>query len=191
MATSTHAGVRSIVTDDEFGGFRICIPSTTRAWAVSGMVLGMWLLVMWFTVIQLGSRRLHNNPEGVKFFLFWLAGGLALASTACATWLRRDTVIIEGKSLILRKEFTVFRRERAFELSEIRNLRPAPPVHSRGAHTDHRGRSTAVAFDHRNRTYQFGVGLSEAEVMRLIKTIRSRFPIRDDWNEAEPLPVSR
>jgi hypothetical protein len=46
MATRTVSDIRSIVTDDEFGGFRIRIPSTTRAWAVSGVVLGIWLLVM-------------------------------------------------------------------------------------------------------------------------------------------------
>ena len=189
MATSTVSDIRSIVTDDEFGGFRISIPSTSRAWAVSGMVLGIWLLVMWLTLIQLGSKPLSSNAEGIKFCLFWLAGGLALLFTAGATWLRRDTVIIEGKSLILRKEFASFRKERIFELSEVRNLRPAPPDHSGGAGAHYLSRSTAVAFDHKDRTYRFGVGLSEPEVMRLIKTIRSRFPIRDDWNEAEPLPV--
>jgi hypothetical protein len=29
------------------------------------------------------------------------------------------------------------------------------------------------------------------EVMRLVKTIRERFPVKDDVDDAEPLPVFR
>ena len=34
MAKSTCPGVRSTITDDEFGGFRISIPSSAKAWLV-------------------------------------------------------------------------------------------------------------------------------------------------------------
>ncbi len=191
MATSTASDIRSIVTDDEFGGFRITIPPTARAWAGCGALLLLWMFVMYLTLVNLGSRPLSNNVEGVKFLFIWLAAGIGLAIGAGAGWLRRDTVIFEGKSLILRKEFACFRKERMFDLSEVRNLRPAPGDQSGAIRADRIGRAAAVAFDHRDRTYRFGFGLSGPEVMRLLKTIRSRFPIRDDWSEAEPLPISR
>jgi hypothetical protein len=46
-----------------------------------------------------------------------------------------------------------------------------------------------VAFDSGGRTHHFGVGLSENEVARLVKTIRQRFPIKDEPDDVEPLPV--
>jgi hypothetical protein len=189
--TRTKSEVRSIVTDDEFGGFRITIPPTAKAWMGSGIVLAVWILVMGLTLLGLSHKPLSGNTEGIKFFLILLMFGLAFVLAAGTNWLRRDTVIIEGKSLILRKEFALFRKERIFELGEVRNLRPAPPMHRDGPRGEARLRSSAVAFDYRTKTFQFGVGLSEGEVMRLIKTIRERFPIRDDWKEAEPLPVVR
>ncbi len=189
--TKGKSDVRSIVTDDEFGGFRITIPPSAKAWMGSGIAMAVWALVMWLTVLGLSQRPLSGNVEGVKFFFIWLMFGLGFVLLAGTNWLRRDTVIIEGKSLILRKEFALFRKERIFELGDVRNLRPAPPDHQDGPRGDARLRSSAVAFDYRTKTYQFGDGLSEGEVMRLIKTIRERFPIRDDWKEAEPLPVVR
>ena len=187
----TKPSVRSIVTDDEFGGFRVTIPPAAKAWVGSGIVLAIWVIVMGLTLLGLSRRPLSGNVEGIKFFLIWLMLGLGFAFVAGGMWLRRDTVIIEGKSLVLRKEFSVFRKERMFELSKVRNMRPAPSLNSDGARPEIDRRSSSVVFDYETKTYQFGFGLSESEVMRLIKTIRERFPIRDDWKEAEPLPVSR
>ena len=192
MGVSTSSNVRSIVTDDEFGGFRITIPPSVRAWVGSAAVLLLWILVLGLNLLNLSSKPVASNWGGVKFFLIWVFLGVCFALFAGAGWLRRDTVIIEGKSLVLRKEFACLRKEQTFELSEVRNLRPAAPLDDTSRPSAHpRSRARSVAFDHQGRTYHFGVGLSEQEVMRLIKTIRTRFPIRDDWNEVEPLPVSR
>ena len=51
------------------------------------------------------------------------------------------------------------------------------------------GRPNTVGFDHKGRTYHFGASLSEQEVLRLVKTIRLKVSIREDWSEVEPLPV--
>jgi hypothetical protein len=190
-ALKTKPDVRSVVTDDEFGGFRITIPPAAKARVACGIALGTWAVAMGLTMLGLSSRPLHGNFEGIKFFLILLMFGLGFVFIAGTNWLRRDTVIIEGKSLILRKEFSVFRKERMFELSGVRNLRPVPSFNSDGARPEGRRRLSSVAFDYETKTYQFGFGLSESEVMRLIQTIRERFPIRDDWKEAQPLPVSR
>jgi hypothetical protein len=106
---------------------------------------------------------------------------------AVAKGIVREVIMIEGKLLVLRREFAGFSRVRAYELAQVRNLRP---MRSLEEHHGVRGADT-VAFDHNGRTCRIGHGLSEQEVMRLVKTIRSRFPIGDDWSEVEPLPVVR
>ncbi len=187
MKKGMGSDVRSIITDDEFGGFRITIPSSGKAWAIAGIGFGVWILVLALTLQNLSTCRRESNAEGIKFLGIWTAVGLVFGAVAVCGYLRRDTIIIEGKTLVLRKEFAACRKERTFELADIRNLRPAPLDDPAGS----RHRPNSVAFDHKGKTYRFGCALTEPEVMRLIKTIRSRFPIRDDWSEAEPLPVMK
>jgi hypothetical protein len=47
----------------------------------------------------------------------------------------------------------------------------------------------SIAFDCSGTTYHFGIQLSEYESRRLIKTIKDRYKIEDDKDEA--LPVGR
>ncbi len=188
MNAMTNSEMRSIVTDDEFGGFRITIPPAARAWARARMVPKIWLLVVGIDLIVLACRPPPRNVGAAGFLFLCLAVGAASAIEAANGWLRRDTLIFDGKSLTVRKEFLFFRRERWFELKEIRNLRPAIRLPRRNTVP----RPSEVAFDvERAGTYQFGYGLSELEVTRLVKTIRDRFSIRDDWKEVEPLPIAR
>ena len=99
----------------------------------------------------------------------------------------REVIKIEGKSLVLGKEFAVFTKERIYELAEVRNLRPM----RWNDDAQGQGRPDMVGFDYKGRTYHFGASLSEQEVLRLIKTIRLKVAIRDDWSEVEPLPVGK
>jgi hypothetical protein len=48
----------------------------------------------------------------------------------------------------------------------------------------------ALVFDSGGRFYHFGDGISELVAVRLVKTIRQGFPIKDDRDDAEPLLVS-
>jgi hypothetical protein len=188
MTANAQSEIRSTITDDEFGGFRITIPPAAKAWARARLILKAWLLVVGIDLIILASRPLSTNVGPIAFFVFWLMVGLAITGEAATGWLRRDTIIFDAKSLTVRKEFFLFRKERWFELKEIKNLRPAVnPLRNHG-----RDRPSEVAFDTQHGgTYRFGYGLSELEVTRLVRTIRDRFPIRDDWKEAEPLPMTR
>ena len=122
--------------------------------------------------------------EQIKFLGTWAMIGVFIGSVAATMRVARELIIIEGKSLVLRKELAFFSKSRTFALAEVRNLRPMPWSEYHGQrHPD------MVAFDHKSRTYRFGKGLSEQEIMRLIKTIQSRFPIPEAWNDVEPLPV--
>jgi hypothetical protein len=179
--------IRSTVTDDEFGGFRITIPGSDGARLAFGIGFAVWGFVLALTLWSFVTSQKRITFEEIKFYGGWTAIGVFMGLFALSKGIAREVIIIEGKSLVLRKEFTVFSKARTFELAQVRNLRP---MRSQDEYNTGR-RPDMVAFDHNRRTYRFGHGLSEQEFMRLIKTIRSRFPIRDDWNDVEPLPVVR
>ena len=129
---------------------------------------------------RIRSRCTITTRRGVKILLVLAGRGLALR-VHCLCYLRCAAILSSSRASrsSYERSSTVFRRERAFELSEIRNLRPAPPVHSLRRLTPIIAVALKLPWRSTIETepYQFGVGLSEAEVMRLIKTIRSRFPI--------------
>jgi hypothetical protein len=185
MSEVTSPDIRSKITDDEFGGFRITIPARGGGRWANGFGLALWTLGLAMSLWYIIADPSRHVSDGVKFLLLWAMIGLALGYGAMSAWTGREVMIIEGKALELRREIAGLRSTHTFELSEVRNLRPVRPSEVRSRH----GRSNSVAFEHRGLTYHFGTGLSEQEVVRLVKTIRSRFLIRDDWNDAEPLPV--
>jgi hypothetical protein len=190
MSKSTLRNIRSVVTDDEFGGFRITIPPSPKAWVGTAAAVVLWAIVLLCTIqaVRSPTSRSHQGLSAVQFLFLWIASGVGILSTAAFNWLRRDTLIFDGKLLVLRREFACFfPTERAFALAEIRNLRPSRQyeMHDKGG----RIRADSVVFDYRGKTYRIGYQLYESEAIRLVKTIRERFPIRDDWSEAEPLPV--
>jgi len=192
VAESTPTAIRSTVTDDEFGGFRITIPAASLAarrgfgYGLIGWAAGTALLMVVTVCYLLSDMAPHGSASGGTGLLFlWvvtgmLGGGLVHATTS------REVVTIDGKFLALRKELAGLHFSRTFGMAAIRNLRPARVVGERKRYGHY---PSAVSFDHGGATHYFGVGLSEAEVLRLIKTLRQRFRIPDDLDDAEPLPV--
>ncbi len=185
MAEIAAPVIESTVTDDEFGGFRITIPARKRVQRAFAIVFAIWGLVLGLALWATVTSPRPMTDEGIKFFGFWAVVGAFLGFVAASTRITREVIIIEGKQLVFRKELAGLSRTRTFDLAALRNLRPMQ------SHDEYhaRRRPDAVAFDHNGRTYRFGHRLSEQEVMRLIKTIRSKYPIRDAWDDAEPLPV--
>jgi hypothetical protein len=185
VAEITAPVIRSVITDDEFGGFRITIRPSR------GTRLGFWCgLAGWgcCTLLTLHASAISRASltfESLKPLGFWLVVGAFIGLFGVIRGMVREVIKIEGKSLILRKEFAAFTKERAFELAEVRNLRPM-----RWNDDGHgQRRPDTVGFDYKGRTYHFGASLSEQEVLRLIKTIRLKVSIREDWSEVDPLPV--
>jgi hypothetical protein len=185
MAEVAAPVMRSVVTDDEFGGFRITIPPSR------GTRLGFWCGVAGWACCMLLTLRstvvspAHLTFEGLKPLGFWLIVGAFIGLFAVLRGLVREMIKIEGKSLVLRKEVAAFSKDRVFELTAVRNLRPM----RWNGDAQGQGRPDMVGFDYKGRTYHFGTSLSEQEVLRLIKTIRLKVPIREDWSEVDPLPV--
>jgi hypothetical protein len=181
VAEIPSQAIRSIVTDDEFGGFRITIPGTGGGRCALGCGITLWIIVLALTLLYIASDPTEHFSGGIAFLPVWALIGLVLGLGAAHAWTSREVVMIEGNTLVLRGEIAGFSRDRTFDLEGVTNLRPGCFGQS--------SRRNAVAFEHGGRTHHFGIGLSEHEVVRLVKTIRSRFPIRDDWSDAEPLPI--
>jgi hypothetical protein len=179
------AVMRSVITDDEFGGFRITIRPSVRTQIASWGGVAICVCGMIFTVRSILSSPSRLTVGGIKPLGIWLAVGMFICFLGMHNGLFREVIKIAGKSLVLRKEFGFLTSERIFEVADVRNLRPIR--WNDGALG--MAMSDRVGFDYMGRTYQFGARLSEQEVLRLIKTIRLKVSIREDWSEVEPLPV--
>jgi hypothetical protein len=100
----------------------------------------------------------------------------------------QETIGIDGFHLVISRAGGVRPRrlDRVYCLDRMRNLRysPTPP------HRNWVGPSReAIAFDVDDTTVRFGKKLREADALRLIRTIKERYKIPDDWDE--PLSVER
>ena len=185
MAKIDAPVLRSVITDDEFGGFRISLSPTKRTRIACSIAVLIWvcsiLLTLRYMTNSSGSLSFQSlKPLGFLLCIapfLWFIGGESM--------LDEILIIADGKSLELRKEFAGFRKVRTFDLASVRNLRP-----NRANGDPHRHEAPdSLAFEHKGRMYRFGINLSEQEVLRLVKTIRTKVQIRDDWAEVEPLPV--
>jgi hypothetical protein len=187
MAKITAPVIRSVITDDEFGGFRITISPSVKTQAAFWCGVAVWNCGVLLTLRSIVNSPARLTIDGIKPLGVWLAIGMFIWLFALLKGIIREVIIIEGKSLILRKEFAGCSRSRTLELAAVKNLRPM-----RWNDDGHWQRPPdMVGFDYKGRNYHIGASLSEQEVLRLIKTIRLKVAIRDDWSEVEPLPVVR
>ena len=185
MAKIDAPVMRSVITDDEFGGYRIALSPTNRTRLTFSIAAAIWGCGVLLTLRHILNSSGSPTLQSYKPLLTWLCVALFLWFFAVMNGMIRETLIIAGKSLELRKQFAGFSKVRTFELADVRNLRAIR------ANDNHFARRPldCVAFDHKGRIYRFGINLSEQEVLHLVKTIHMKVPIREDWAEVEPLPV--
>ncbi len=198
-------GLRSTVTEDEFGGFRIVIPAA-RNWFLR-LFLPVWLCGWAVGEIAVPWSFLSGKAgdAGSAVFLlvwltFWTIGGTFALLALAWNWAGREVIVLTDRGMETRREIGPFSRSKAFELASIRGLRYAPAAYNPYA-MGHDGMfrqlgigGGAIAFDHQPahrvvpETRRFGDGLSEIEAKRLILTIRERFKF-PEGPAIEPLPV--
>lgn len=184
MPASGPIPIRSTATNDEFGGFRITIPRGTElGGCVVGCGLVVWSLVLLLALAYVVSNARNAEPGRFTFLIVWTVLGLAVLAFNLFAAPVAEIVIIDEKSIVIRTEYLRRTYDRAFALVDVRNLRVT-------GNNDAPGHLVAVAFDCNGTTVGFGHGLSHNELLRIAKTIRQRFRIRDDLDDAEPLPVA-
>jgi hypothetical protein len=189
MAGEAPPPIRSIITDDEFGGFRVTVPPAMQN--SCGLGCGIAIVYIVFAACLLGLitdlRSHHVHPDSRRFLVLLVLGMIAFTGMLVTGLTRREVLMIDGKTLSIWTERVGVRASDTFDLSEIGNLKPVTPfVLSKYKP----GRGPAITFDHNGKSYLFGFGLSEYEGKRIAKTIHLRYPIPDEGDDdVEPLPV--
>lgn len=178
---------------DDIDGLRIAISGISTLGAVFALGFVAFLLVLaavfYFTPPQGAKPEDGPGPRGVSFMILFMSAYLA-AIVISAGWAGtgREIIRIDGSHLIISRVggMRPRRSDRVSSLDGIRNLRfaPAPPE----CHWAESCRP-AIAFDAGEATVRFGRGLSETNARRLIRTIKDRYKIPDDRNEALPVEL--
>jgi hypothetical protein len=214
--TGSHV-VRPRVTLDEISGLQITIPAARSRVMVLflGLWLILWFVGELAALSSLAAMAFGNalglkfaNADGsnLPFFMVWLAfwtvAGTIMMDGLVWQFRGHETIGIDldGRSLTVRRLGTLIpRRTRTFSMDEVRNLRFAPLAMGTFGSRSSFGESWeaqlqwigtgggSIAFDHAGGTQRFGTQLPETESRRLIKTIKDRYKIQEDWDE--PLPV--
>lgn len=195
--------IRTRITEDDFGGFRITIPSL-RKWPMI-LFLMVWLCGWAFGEFAVGSQLFAWVITGVAprggggFFLviwitLWTFAGFYTCSVLGWNLAGREAIVLGDEAITLTRQVGWLRRSRWVDLAGVRNLRYAPDLYRRSGNqipmpSPWNG-CGVVAFDHGSTTYRFGDQLPEIEARRLIATIQERFKIPED-RDFSPLPVSR
>lgn len=158
------------------GELRIVIP--LRANPVLLVLIGFWLLMMVSGSIMMATDSRFQEEQGPPLFLilpFLLVFGSI--GTAIFLWntFGKEVITVRDKTLILRGEILGLGRSREFDLSQVKNLRPAHP----SALPDwivsflrFPGFSPkTILFDYGARTFRFGPSIDEPEARKLIEAI--------------------
>jgi hypothetical protein len=176
MSDMTPLGTRAIVIEDQPHKLQISIRDSVGCGVAWGCMFVPYAFVIVFGLLYaLSDLHYYRSvllPGLVALVSLYAAIASQLGEPVTAV---NEVVIIDRATLVLRTGFSEIFRERQFEFVEVRNLRPRRAKGSPQI-------PNAVAFDYRGRTYEFGSGLSDHEIARLIKTIRARFPIQDEWD---------
>lgn len=180
LDTVERSKPRLKVTDDEFGGFRITIVRPTSSGLIACLVLAtfMWLALGCIGVC--GFVGAPPRPEGaILGVIVWLLlGVLFFFGGVAAVKDRQEVILVADERLEIRSEWGPFRDVRTFKLGKLRNFRYQVAL-------------SAVEFRVGNGLNYFGSGLTEADCLRVIKTLKTRFKFPDDLDNAEPLPIER
>src|SRR5262245_33423889 len=102
MPDDTPPAIRSIITDDEFGGFRITIPGPGVEFGqgyACGCGLVLWIAGAMLTLVYLFSDPHHLTAGGIKFLVIYIVTGLILGSAAVVAFTASEIITIDQKTL--------------------------------------------------------------------------------------------
>jgi hypothetical protein len=142
------------------------------------LFLGVWL-VGFSLAASSTAGNLTREPwsTGSIFLALWLVGWALGGPTVAALvlFIGQETVAVANGALRLGVRIGPFRRDRAFALAGVENLRADGPM-SPPARSPGKGRRTwgGIAFEHTGRTIRFGIGLENPEAHRVLAAIRGK-----------------
>ncbi len=176
-------GSRVTVTQDKSSGLKITVAPARSDLITLNFLVGLWLAVLVGTCMWLARAvGIINVSVGWVVLLFvWTMLGPVFANARGRAKTAFETILIDSRAITVHsgnKSKSVTRR---YDVVRVRNLRYLDPNEIR---------SGAVGFNHDEVVVGFAAGISRLEAIRLIKTIRLRFRIRDDIDDVDPLPVA-
>ena len=194
--TSVNDPDRIQATFDEIDGLCIVISSPTAP-TVHGLILkGMTVvcgtaITFLFLALRVADFVRNHDPAVfapppgiVLVMLVTLACVIGFAYSFRYELRRREVIQVDGFNLKLAWHGFLLRHRRArvFALKDVRNLRYSPSL--AGYNADTRASNRSVAFDYPGSTVHVGLGVPEKESRRIIKTIKDRYKIAADADEA-------
>jgi hypothetical protein len=162
--------------EDTPDGLRVTIPAARKPVFAS-------LLVIWLAFAVTFTRDLFAHvvtPADLAFalcvaaiLLFWGSG--AVITILDSLW-GRDVLVAGAHSWMLRHEIRGIGRDRTYPLSDIGNLRVAPPLPDVVAVISPLGvfrkGNGWIAFDYSSATIRLGAGVDEAEARVIVQRLR-------------------
>jgi hypothetical protein len=193
MGKPSSAAARIRVTDDEISGLRIEIVGPRRlgtlallaafcagwAWLEGGT---LWVFVRGAPRALVSGQTLFVWLLTIVWLATWSLAGFFVARALLRVFRRREIVSFEDGRLLLRREPSSGRSDRAFDLSNVRDLRYAPPPYDPFLDTPFNMRlyqwlgieRRSIALFADGETHHFGIALDESDSRRLIATIGAR-----------------
>jgi hypothetical protein len=163
-------------------GLSITVPARRQVFVVGFLSLWLigWAMGEKYAVGQLfDALRGYATDEPLGFLLLWLAiwtfgGAFALLVVLWSIFGRERLVLTRGR-LLLRRELLGLCRMRAYDLSQVRNIRVSP-VHQGPFGWRSSGQSFGlggglVAFDYGSSTVRFADSIDEGEAEQLVSAI--------------------
>jgi hypothetical protein len=155
------------------------------------MFLPVWL-AGWtagevFTIVELARLLVDpSRAEGSHIFMgvwlvAWTIGGAFVWFALLFNIAGREHVFIDAVRMTVALEMFRFSRKRVWMLSDVSNLRFAPPVYTRNSFSYSMAPwglgAGSIAFQAAGETHRFGSSLSEEESAEVISELKRRFPI--------------
>ncbi len=173
MAMVSLPQPRSSMSDTP-NGLQIVIPGP-RNLLISLFIAG-WLVGWWFGEMH-AIEQIRSGQAAlfiVGWLLAWTVGGAWVVTWLLWTIGGREVLILGTGRLSIRREVFGIGFSREYDLSQVRDLRIAPPrARARGNGDMNQG---GLCFDYGAKTIRFGSGVDEAEARQLIQAMQSRIP---------------
>ena len=176
----TQPSVSRVIISATSNSLHMVIPGS-RSWFVIGF-LGLWICAWAVAEVMVPIQFLQGAipPEGRSLMFAWLVVWTAGGLLAIYAWLwqviGKEIVTVQGGTLTVRRDIGGFGFDRAYDLSQMRNLRVEPtpfnPLDLSSALQLWGIGGGVIAFDHAAKGFRFGAGLDETEAKEVVMAIK-------------------
>jgi len=181
MAKPQPSTSRVVITETP-DSLRLVIPGN-RSWFVIGF-LGLWICA-WAVAevmvpVQFFQGAIPSEAESLLFawLVVWTVGGLLAIYALLWQAIGKEMAAVQGQVLITRRDIGGFGLNKAYDLSQIQNLR----VESSGFNPFDISVALQlwgigggmIVFDYETNTHRFGASLDEAEAKQVVTAMKKR-----------------